>query len=153
MADLEQIKYYSERIKKIKCAYAHGRKILAKPFLILTIIELIDEGIYNKNIFEWESGCYTELLESYRNQHFRYRPNDYQTPLYKPFYHLTNDGFWHLSLKNNEKPLTVLSNKALREQRARGFFDDDLWNLLQDAAVREEFKELIINFFIRKRTH
>ncbi len=152
MVDLEQVKYYSERIKKIKCAYAHGRKILAKPFLILAIIELIDEGICSKNNFEWETGCYAELLEAYQNQHFRYRPNDYQTPLFKPFYHLTNDGFWHLSMKNGDDTRPMLSNKALREQNASGHFDEAFWELLQDASVREEFKELIINFFIRKKT-
>lgn len=152
MLDLEKVKYYSERIKRIKCAHAHGRRILAKPFLILAIIELIDEGIYNKNEFKWEAGCYNELLEAYKNQHYRYQPNEYQTPLFKPFYHLSNDGFWHLTLNNNKNSLPILSNKALREQGACGHFDDEFWCLLQDVSIREDFKELIINFFIRKKT-
>lgn len=152
MLDLEKVKYYSERIKKVKCAHAHGRRILAKPFLILAIIELIDEGIYNKNEFIWEAGCYNDLLEAYKNQHYRYQPNEYLTPLFKPFYHLSNDGFWHLTLNNNKNSLPILSNKALREQGACGHLDDEFWRLLQNVSIREDFKKLIINFFIRKKT-
>ena len=153
MCDLELIKYYLAKFKTLNCAHIHGRKILAKPFLVLSIIEVIGDGKWKENKFEWEANGFDVLLEAYINQHYRFQPNNYLTPLFKPFFHLSNDGFWHLTFDHGNRPRTVTSNKSLRDQHVCAHLDSTLWDLLQDANVREEFREQIIDFFIRKKTN
>lgn len=152
MSRLESIKYYSEKFKKMNCAFVHGRKILAKPFLVLAIIDIINDGVCKENIFDWEAGCFNDLNEAFENQYYRFQSNNYRTPIYKPFFHLSNDGFWHLSFIDGESHRTIKSSKTLRDLQAKAHLDEALWDLLQDATVREEFRTQIINFFINKKT-
>lgn len=150
--ECRDVKYYLEKFKKLNCAFVHGHKILAKPFLILAIIEIIGDGRCTENKFEWEAGCFEDLKEAFEDQHYRYQPNNYLTPIFKPFYHLSHDGFWHLNFIDGQIHKTINSNKSLRDLKAFAHLDPPLWDLLQNASVRDEFREQIINFFIKKKT-
>jgi Predicted restriction endonuclease len=145
-----RVKYYSNQLLKLNCAHAYGRKILAKPIFVLTIISAIEEGFVNNNKFFWKgSPGFDEFHQLYQSIYVSYQPNECLTPMYKPFYHLKNDGFWHHDVKDQNNIPKTATNKYLKENLNYAYLDQALWDLLQDHNVREEFRNQIINFFLR----
>jgi putative restriction endonuclease len=65
------------------------------------------------------------------------------TPFFKPFYYLQFDGFWHLKGKTDNVKTDRPSPKFLRENIDYAYLDNALWDLLQEASIREHFKLII----------
>lgn len=149
-----RLKYYLSEVCKLNCAYIYGRKILAKPILLLAIFNLIEESKVNRNHFEWNKGVYKYLIDCYTDLYKVYQPNQYITPLFKPYYHLERDGFWHHKYCNEEitRPRSV-SSKWLSNNVLYSYLDQSLWELLQDFNYREEFRQQIISFYLRPTTY
>ena len=147
--------YYSHELLRLNCAHIHGRMILAKPILLLSIISAIEEKVVTKNKFVWnkEDVAFCRLEEIYKDFYLGYLPNEYQTPLYKPFFHLKHDGFWYLDVKDKGNIPKVSSISFLRNELNYAYLDPSLWDLLQYSEVREEYKQLIIDFFLKPKNN
>ena len=65
--------------------------------------------------------------------------------MHKPFYHLQNDGFWHLQYINT--PVYINSVKMVNNYVEYAYLDTALWDLLQDKEARKTVKEEIVRFF------
>ena len=65
--------------------------------------------------------------------------------MHKPFYHLQNDGFWHIQYQN--LPIYINSVKAINNHVEYAYLDNALWDLLQDKEARKTIKEEIVRFF------
>ncbi len=136
--------HYTQRIMNIRQAKIHGEVIVAKPVLLLAIIDGIDNGVFMGNNFllndELEKR-YTTLMRLYAaGSRF-----DSPAPIYNPYWHLESDGFWHLTLNAErvEKSSTP-SSAWLREHVVSARFDDDLWVLLQSREWRTKLRDYII---------
>lgn len=60
---------------------------------------------------------YNETCEKY---------NQPITPLYKPFYYLSSDGFWHIKLKENTIEKKTSSAKFIRDNIECVYLDNAL---------------------------
>lgn len=141
MNNLKQ-QYYCYVFMQMKRGNSRGRIINAKPIFLLSLFDLIEkkEIIDNKVFYsEQVKGCY----EHYYNT---YEPAMEATPLYKPFYHLISDGFWHIEWKNQSE--IKISAKYLKENVKYARFDNALWDLLQDSESRQALREVIIKNFL-----
>ena len=69
------------------------------------------------------------------------------TPICKPFFHLTNDQFWHIQWKEPVS-FTSSSDKKMRDYVEYGYFDNALWDLLQDQENRDSYRKEIVNYFL-----
>ena len=135
-------KKYTYQIRKIRQASKSGSMIKAKPALLLAIIHGIDEGkITNNRIFlnEWLEIRYTTLMYKYSNNIFD------NTEINMPFWHLKNDGFWHLYFGEIEKQITYTPTiNWLRKNILYASFDEDLWILLENKEWRMKLRNFII---------
>ena len=90
--------HYSERIINLKQAKIRGEVIVAKPVLMLALIEGIDKGVFGSNRFilnKWLEERYNKLMKQYtKDSQF-----DTPSPISNPFWHLSTDEFWHLQLR------------------------------------------------------
>lgn len=151
MANQLRKKYYSNALLKLHCAQVRGRKILAKPIFFLSVIQAIEDRVVIDNKFEYGNGNFNLFHEIYKEMYLSYQPNEYQTPVFKPFYHLISDGFWHHKVINECVPKKS-SATYLSENVSYAYLDEVLWDLLQEPSVREEYRELIVSFFLRPKT-
>ena len=144
------LQFYNSKILKLHCASVRGRKILAKPILILAIIHSIENHIILNNEFPW--GKQKELLlefnHIYEDLFIGYLPNEYHTPLFKPFFHLKHEGFWHLKLNEDVKFPTSSSVGFLNKYVDYAYLDNELWELLQNFEYRKFIKETIIHNYL-----
>lgn len=93
-----------------------------KPLLLLAVIDLISEQRITNNLIE--------LI-----------PERRMGDLTLPFYHLQNDGFWHLVPKPGkevilETGVVLRSMSKLQENTLGARLDDDLFHLLQHDDAR-----------------
>lgn len=152
--DLFQRKYYLAEISKTRCGNTRGRIVNAKPLFFLTVIEAIEKGVLLENRIyhddEKMKSLYISLCQSHESQ---YKPS----PYILPYFHLSKDSYYYIKWKG--KPFVPSphahspSAKYLKENAEYSYLDETLWKLLQDETERENFKELIINLFIRKKTY
>lgn len=136
--------HYTKQILSIRQAKIYGEVIVAKPVLLLTIIDAIDSNVFTNNQFvinEWLEEHYNSLMRLYaKGSQF-----DETTGIEKPFWHLESDGFWHLqytgdSLSKSRTP----SKDWIKDNVSFARLDDDLWFLLQNKVWRTRLRDYII---------
>ena len=138
--------YYSHctsRIVNLRQAKIHGEIIVAKPVLMLALIDGLDSGVFTNNRFvlnEWLEERYLKLMLQYTRQSQFNKP----TEINNPFWHLSTDGFWHFRLKTKEVMDTTPSKAWLKENVDCAFFDDGLWVLLQNKEWRSRLRDFIV---------
>ncbi len=136
---------YKDRIMSIRQAKIHGEVIVAKPVLMLALIDGIESGVFTNNRFalnQWLEERYLSLMHYYtRSSQF-----DKPTDINNPFWHLSTDGFWHLQLKTKEEMSTTPSKAWLKENVTCACFDDDLWALLQNKEWRTRLRDFIVEY-------
>ena len=134
---------YTDRIMNIRQAKIRGEVIVAKPVLMLALIDGIESGVFTNNRFalnEWLEERYLLLMHRYtRSSQF-----DKPTDINNPFWHLSTDGFWHLQLKTKGEMRTTPSKAWLKENVSYASFDDDLWMLLQSKEWRTRLRDYIV---------
>jgi len=135
--------HYTDKIINLRQAKIHGEVIVAKPVLMLALIDGIESEVFTNNRFmlnEWLEEHYLQLMRQYT----RHSQFDKPTDINNPFWHLSTDGFWHLHLKTKESKSTTPSKAWLKENVPYASFDDDLWVLLQNKDWRIRLREFII---------
>lgn len=143
-ADKHYINLYRTMMLQIRRSVVRGGIVVnAKPIFILSLIDCIRLGMKTPNAFPYDEA----LQEVYRNKWNSFYPNVSATPICKPYYHLTNDGFWSIKWKNGkiEPPST---DKKLRENVEYGCLDNALWDVLQVEETRQYFENQIISYFL-----
>ncbi len=137
-------RHYTKWILKIRQAKIQGEIILAKPVLMVAIIDGVEANVFRNNQFvinDWLEGHYNMLMSQYaRNSQF-----DDSTSIEKPFWHLETDGFWHLNYQGERLSKSQTQSKAwLKENVEFAYFDESLWILLQNREWRIKLREYIV---------
>lgn len=117
-----------------------------KPFLLLSILDLIASGSITKNFIEPSF----ELAETFAGYWSRVMPIGTSGSMSYPFYHLESSGFWHLATQPDiphAKGRTISSVKRLRELYLGARFDDDLFSLLINEKSRKELQLALVTTF------
>lgn len=142
--DYEQcFAYYTKRIINIRQAKIRGEVIVAKPVLILALIDGISENIFIDNEFalnEWLESRYLMLMREYtRTSQF-----SNVTGIENPFWHLATDGFWNLQYRHAPQTDASPSKRWLKDNVEFASFDEALWVLLQNKVWRMQLRDYII---------
>ena len=134
--DLYRIAFLSVKQKS-----TNGVTNAAKPALVIAVIEGIAAGEIKNNQIKFPDieARYVSKLEEWQPE---------KTPLKYPFYHLERDGFWHLKWKIAPPAKGISpSAKFLRDNIDYAYFDNALWDLLQEEEVRKGYIEAITKYF------
>ena len=143
--DYEQCyKHYVRSIESIRQKRINGETIVAKPVLLVAIIDSIENHAFMNNQFvinDWLEEHYNMLMQKFtKNSQF-----DGTTGIEKPFWHLETDGFWHLNYQGERLSKGRTPSKAwLKENVEYAYFDEDLWILLQNNVWRTKLRDYII---------
>lgn len=137
-------KHYTRQIINIRQAKIQGETIVAKPVLLLALIDGIEEGVFIENritLNDWLVKRYGTLMRKYtRDSIF-----DGFASINNPFWHLETDGFWHLYFQGERfKKGQTPSTAWLKENVGFAYFDEALWILLQNKVWRMQLRDYII---------
>ena len=134
---------YTKRIMNIRQAKIRGEVIVAKPVLLLAIIDGISSNMFSSNKFclsEWLEARYLMLMQQYMKGSQFDKPTD----ISNPFWHLQSDGFWHLQYIEEPQESFTPSKRWLKDKVSYACFDEDLWMLLQNKVWRLKLRDYII---------
>ena len=113
----------------------------AKPALLIAVINAIEEGVIKNNQIR-----YSDIRERYIKELAEWQSE--KTPLYYPFYYMERDGFWHLKWLGIEPTKkTAPYEKYIRDNIDYAYFDNALWDILQDEEARRGYKQAIMTYF------
>lgn len=135
--------FFAKRIMNIRQAKIRGEVIVAKPVLLLALIDGINENVFVDNEFgltEWLEERYLTLMKKYtRSSQF-----SNITGIENPFWHLSTDGFWNLQYRIEPSNTSSPSKAWLKENIDFAYFDESLWILLQNKVWRMKLRDYII---------
>jgi putative restriction endonuclease len=143
--DYEQCyNHYVRSFESIRQKRINGETIVAKPVLMVALVDGIDANVFPNNQFvinDWLEGHYKMLMSQYaKDSQF-----DGTTEIDKPFWHLESDGFWHLNYQGERLSKSRTPSKAwLKENVEFAYFDEPLWILLQNKVWRMKLRDYIV---------
>jgi putative restriction endonuclease len=141
--------YHKEMLLSIKRAKLNGIFINAKPILLISIMDAYSLRTITDNKITISE----QLIDLYHNNSKIYQPEIKQTPFYKPFFHLTSDGFWFFKLNEGYSFPDHAKTPSLKWQKEGiqyAYFSDSLYELVNNNLNRERLKEVIILQFFKK---
>ena len=134
------VSFYKDAFNSLHCSKCKGKVNVAKPLLLLSILELVSNGAQS-NRFEIQN-----IKEKYEELQKKYAAT---TPYQYPLYFLENEDFFHLKWKKARINTHTPSAKLIREIIEYALLDNALWDLLQERQMREDFRTLVINNFLK----
>lgn len=144
--------FYVKKFSKLRVDRAHGSVAPHKPILLLSVIELFQQGAIQPNqIF-----LSPELISTFLKYWTHLGSDIHRSDIALPFYHLTGDGFWHLSPNPGFESTIAAKVKlkslmALRNAVNYAYVDDDLFNFLCDSESRNYLATAIVQeWFLEK---
>ena len=136
---LNSLQEYLERIRNL------GRYPGApyKPFLLLSVIELIEQGDIRENRIPLSYS----LIDTFHK--YTTLTPDWSSSIHNPFFHLKTDGFWHLHPEalNNRSAHTTPTLRQLLNTAASASFDDQLFLFFTHPQHRETIRQTIIDTY------
>ena len=117
-----------------------------KPFLLLSIMDLIAQGSITKNFIEPSF----ELLDTFNTYWKSVMPLGSKTSMAYPFPRLNTDGFWHLVPNpgyENQINMDFSSMTKLREVCAGARMDEELFQLLCNPETRKQLRAALIKTY------
>ncbi|MBA3924304.1 MAG: hypothetical protein H0X31_22415, partial [Nostocaceae cyanobacterium] len=171
---VKDLKYYADLFSKV----ARGRNTHKsrqelspyKPILLLSIIEMINRGVISENKINTSGTNFTELKNIFTNYQSIfggvYRNN--KSVIHQPFDSLRNDKhnesgepFWHLKnnrdtpeiedIRDSEGKNRIKTEAKLQHFVEYGKFDDELWELLQEAEARSYLVDILMDTFFSEQ--
>jgi putative restriction endonuclease len=119
-----------------------------KPILLLSIIDLIEEGTIKSNFIELTP----DLGELFKIYWSIVMPLDKRGNIALPFYHLTSDKFWILVARPG-KENSLRESSAIRsiykllELSIGARFEDELFNLILEREQRNLLRSVLIDTY------
>ena len=147
----KNLAYYVNKFANLRVSRSSG-VAPNKPILLLSIIELINQGEIRRNQVPLSAELIATFLKLWSHLEPVRKPD-----IGQPFFYLRSDGFWHFQ-PNLGFELTVTSKAkivtpgAIRQAVEYAYLDDELWLLLQNESERTVLTQTLINSWFNDRT-
>lgn len=141
----KDLNFYVKKFTKLRVDRAHGSVAPHKPILLLSVIELFQQGAIQQNqIF-----LSPELISTFLKYWTHLGSDIHRSDIALPFYHLTGDGFWNLSPNPGFEAVVTAKVKlksltALRNAVNYAYLDDNLFNFFCDLESRNYLATTLI---------
>ena len=149
----KNLSYYANKFTKLRVDRAHGAIAPHKPILLLSVIELIEQGLLSHNMIPLSA----ELIAAFLKLWQQLGSTAHNADIGMPFFHLKSDGFWHFLpnpgfealLSSGAKVRTV---GVLRQAVEYAYVDEDLFELLQQPTSRKLLINTLLNHWFADNT-
>ena len=173
---MKNFEYYYNCFGNLNTAKMKGHSAPHKPLLLLSVLDLIEQGFITSNLIELSDALinrFKENTKAYLGNSIIFNPN-----IGYPFYHLTSEPFWkhlhkinsqiisaeeistnregstsevaerHITYNNLEFEKPIYSIKGLRERYAGAVIDKELFELLKNQDARAKLRTLLISRYL-----
>lgn len=149
----KSLNYYYQKFSKLRVDRSLGSIAPHKPILLLSVIDLIEQGLIRHNrIF-----LLAELIATFLKFWVQLGSETHRSNIALPFFHLKGDGFWHFKANPGYEAAIAPGQKAgtintLRTAINYAYLDNELFELLLIPNSRHSLVSSLINtWFSSKR--
>jgi len=143
MNNIEQYEHSFSNLRRAKTIYGPAPH---KPVLLLAVIRIIETGLIKENRITPSP----QLIASFHFIWNKYVHSGHKPNFALPFFHLSNEGFWHLHVVSGkevefQKLSSIGSLPLLKKTIQYASLDSVLFEELQKTGCREVLKQTLIN--------
>jgi len=125
-----------------------------KPILLLSVLDLFAQALVAANLIE----ITPELGELFAAYWSKVMPPERRGNLALPFFHLRSSGFWHLVPQPGQEAALRATRQVDRLSQLGKLIlgarlDDDLFQLLQSAEIRNALRTILIQTYFAPEYH
>ncbi len=133
-----------------------GEKAPHKPLLLLSIIQLMEDGVIVENKIPPVQAV--KLKYEFLWDKYILHDTSYTKAVWTPYWHLQNESFWHFKPIHSQACLDVLMEESKGQTASIGkirsvieyaYFDAELYTILQQDFLQHLFKKLLIDTYLR----
>ncbi len=139
---------WTERLARLRVDRSRGFPAPHKALLLLSLLDMVDEGVVSSP----EVTLTPELADTFQSYWRALFPESKPGAMYLPFFHLRSDGFWNLvPVAGCESELSHMrkatSYVELRRTVRHAALDEDFWEVLQDAKMRQQLRRALVGVY------
>ena len=145
------LSFYEEIFSRLSVSLLGGKKAPNKAILLLVIMHRIEKGDMMENKIYPNS----VIKDEFMLQWTKFFPYTRVPSLWKPYYHLCSEPFYHFKEKSSIQDLEIINNHKgtmsignLRSLIQYSYLDPDLFDYMCDATSRERLRNVLIKNYI-----
>lgn len=152
---MNSFEFYVQRFKKLKVDRTHLQWNEAtrfgapyKPLLLLTVFDLVEEGIITANLIELS----LDLVELFNLYCSKVLAPGIKANLAMPYYHLKSEGFWHLLPRSGMEEVARLAGgnsgiSKLQNILLGANLDEELFTFVCLKETRDNLRRVLIETY------
>ena len=134
-----------------------GEKAPHKLLLLLSIIQLMEDGVIVENKIP-PVQILKLKFDFLWDKYILHEPH-FSKAVWTPYWHLKNEPFWHFKPITSQSSLDALMEENKGQTASVGkikdvieyaYFDDELYNILEQDIFRLLFQNLLINTYLKE---
>lgn len=149
----KEIEDYVREFSSLSVGIAKGRKLPHKAILLMSIINLIENGVITENRIELDK----TIVNAFSSCWEKYYSDTKLPSLWVPFWYLKSESFWHFKPNGNEELLQGLllfaghpSIGQMRPVIRYAYFDEALFDYMNNEECRIKLKQTLLNTYIKQ---
>lgn len=150
----KQVDDYCREFANLSVGISGGRKLPHKALVLLSIMNLIEEGVMNENKIELEKVIANKFAELWR----KFMGEEKCPSVWTPFWYLKSESFWHFKSNGNDGLLAGLLNFAghpsigqMRSVIKYAYLDEALFNFILNKEGRQRLRDVLMNTYLFNR--
>jgi predicted restriction endonuclease len=143
---------YVDTFRNLSTGVQNGKKLPHKAVLLLSILNLVDNGTIAENIIHLDK----TIANSFASTWGDYLHNNKIPSVWVPFWYMKSEPFWHFKALEDENILQNLlcfaghpSVGQMRSVIKYAYVDEKLFSLMQDRSESSKMKEALIETYLR----
>lgn len=143
---------YVDTFRNLSTGVQNGKKLPHKAVLLLSILDLVDNGTIAENIIHLDK----TIANSFASTWGDYLHDNKIPSVWIPFWYMKSEPFWHFKALEDENILQNLlcfaghpSVGQMRSVIKYAYVDDQLFSLMQDREESSKLKEALIETYLR----
>lgn len=145
---MKGLSFYAEQFGKLKTAFSKNRPAPHKALLLLSVIDLIENGTITSSKVELSDA----LIDTFKsNAEDLFKDDFFKPSIGQPYFFMKSEPFWQL-VANNVSDLELKSTSFsvvnLRKRFRYALIDTELFVLLKDNLNREVLRDVLLNKYI-----
>lgn len=143
---------YVDTFRNLSTGVQNGKKLPHKAVLLLSILNLVDNGAITENIIHLDK----TIANSFASTWGDYLHNNKIPSVWVPFWYMKSEPFWHFKALEDENILQNLlcfaghpSVGQMRSVIKYAYVDEELFSLMQDRNESSKLKEALIETYLR----
>lgn len=147
----KDLAYYEERFSLLSTGVHNGKKLPHKAILLLSIMNLIDDGTIKKNKIELTATIANRFTYTWEIHHL----GDKVPSVWIPFWYMKSEPFWHFYASTDENILQNLLRFAghptigqMRNVIAYAYLDEPLFELMHDKTQHITLAQVLIDTYL-----